>query len=446
MSPTMKRLNNSLPVDIRLFSYDLKVNEAWAEELLEAGILSSEELNSIKDVLHKLSKYHQADALQGLPDDEDVHTLVERRLTEFLGETGKKIHTGRSRNDQVVTDFMLCLKDECADLSKKLETLILAIIDQAEANLDTIMPGYTHLQKAQPILLSHYLMSFAYTIHNDLLRVKNFATANLSKCPLGSGAISGTTLNIDRERLAKRLGFAEPTENSLQSTSDRAFAVEFASVLAIISMHFSRYAEDLIIYNSSEFGFVRFSDNVTTGSSMMPQKKNPDSLELIRGLTGTVYGNLMALLTITKGVPLSYVKDLQDDKRLLFSSIDLIYSATTLFTEVISGAEFYAERMLADIDKSMFASDLADVLVSKGLSFRTAYDEVANLVRVASAMDRTIDDLTEKDIAGISSHIKIADISSLTPKISVEKRNVKGGTSTDSVKTQIAELKKMIRP
>lgn len=443
-SDVMKHLNDSLHIDIRLFPYDTRLNAAWAEELKSVGIISDTELEAVKKALSGLSEEYLRGGYIDLPNDEDVHTLVERRLTEEIGDTGKKIHTGKSRNDQVVTDLKLYLKDLSEELNKQLKQLIGIILRLANENVGTLMPGYTHLQQAQPVSLAHYLLSFGFSLNEDLDRLNKYVETNLSACPLGSGAIAGTTIAVDRERLAKRLGFKRATENSIQSTSDRAFVIELAGILAIISMHLSRYAEDLIIWNTKEFSFIDLSDAVSTGSSMMPQKKNPDSLELIRSIPGTVYGNLVGLLTITKGAPLCYVKDLQDDKKFVFESIDITMSSLDLFCEVLNGIRFNKDRLKGTIDRDTLTTDLADILVQKKIPFRTAHQEVAALVRYTAENAKTINALTKDELSEVSKNITIDDIKSLSPETSVERRAAPGGTATSSIREQIRKLEESL--
>lgn len=436
MSDVMKRMNNSLAVDIRLLPYDIRVNEVWAEGLKGLGILTGEELEGIKGALASLYENYQGGAFGKLPEDEDVHSLVERNLTEKLGDTGRKIHTGKSRNDQAVTDLMLFFKENVPELEDQVKKLVRALLSQSENHIHTILPGYTHMQQAQPITLAHYLLSLAYSLYGDMARLKNYTKNHLNHCPLGSGALAGTTLNISREQMAKKLGFEGPTKNSMQAVSDRAFVIDLASIVAIISMHLSRYAEDLIIWNSREFGFLKLADNVTTGSSMMPQKKNPDSLELIRGATGKIYGNLVGLLTITKGLPLSYAKDLQDDKKFIFESLDSIQDALALFTEVIEGVQFFPEKMLGAINEDALATDIADLCVEKGTPFRKAHETVGAAVKKAVQEDKPLRETLLKHLRGID-----LDESSISPSSSLTRRGAIGGTSPSAVREQIGYLK-----
>lgn len=439
MSQIMKEMNASLPVDIRLLPYDIKLNTAWANELKSAKVINDQELKEAEEMLQNILEEFHSGKFNPLPDDEDVHSLVERRLTEELGETGKKIHTGKSRNDQVVTDLMLFLKDAVSKTQLELKDLIKALINTAQKHINTLMPGYTHVQQAQPISLAHYLLSFAFSLYDDLLRLQNYANINLGACPLGSGAIAGTTLKINRARLAKKLGFQKPTANSIKSVSDRAFVIDLAGILSIISMHLSRYAEDLIVWNSTEFGFIELSDETSSGSSMMPQKKNPDSLELIRGLTGTLYGNLMGLLTITKGLPLTYAKDLQDDKKFIFSSIDHLLSAIQLFTQTINGLTFNTARMRAAISDGTLATDMADIFVENGIPFRQAHDEVASAIKFANKENKPLKEIVTKKLSALG----IMDVS-ISVESALTRRNVTGGTGPDSIKEQIIYLRGLV--
>lgn len=438
-SDAMSKVNNSLTVDIRLLPYDIKTNEAWAEELMHVGILSAEEFERTKKALTNIARECRDGAYETLPDDEDVHTLVERRLTELLGDTGKKIHSGRSRNDQVVTDFLLFLKDDSAALKKHLTELINVLLGLAESHVHTIMPGYTHLQQAQPILLGHYFLSFAFALNDDLCRLNSYIKNNLGLCPLGSGALAGTTLNINRDRLAKNLGFNAPTVNSIHSISDRAFAIELASILAIIAMHQSRYAEDFIIWNSREFDFIKLSDRVSTGSSMMPQKKNPDSLELIRAMTGRIYGNLMGLLTISKGVPLTYAKDLQEDKEFVFDSIDTTKNTLVLFTEVLGEAIFNVGKMQTSLSDETLATDIADYCVGKGMPFRKAHETVGNAIKLSQKEGKPFKEILLREIRQLD-----IDETSISPASSLTRRSSLGGTSPSSITQQIKYLRGLL--
>ena len=439
MSDIMKTLNNSLKIDIQLLPYDVKLNEAWAEELATTDILNGDELEKIKATLANIQKEYENGVYDILSEDEDVHSLVERVLTERLGDTGKKIHTGKSRNDQVVTDLMLYLKDAVYAIENDIKQFITELTGLAETHLHTIMPGYTHMQQAQPILLSHYLLSLAFSLEDDLLRLKRYKKGNLSRCPLGSGALAGTTLDVHRSRLAKRLGFEEATPNSLQSVSDRAFVIELASHLAIIAMHLSRYAEDMIIWNSNEFNFITLSDCVSTGSSMMPQKKNPDSLELIRGMTGTLYADLIGLLTLTKGLPLAYAKDLQDDKKFIFDALETTHGTLCLFTEVINNITFNTDQMLNALSEDIFATDIADHCIEKGIPFREAHEIIGEAVKLSQSEGKALKEIVLTKMRKLN-----LDESSISPSSTLTKRSARGGTAPSSVKEQIDYLKRTI--
>ncbi|PIR16346.1 MAG: argininosuccinate lyase [Deltaproteobacteria bacterium CG11_big_fil_rev_8_21_14_0_20_49_13] len=415
-SDIMKRVNNSLAIDIRLLPFDARLTLAWGEEISRLGILNEKELGAMKKALPLIVKKYSGHG--ELPDDEDVHSLIERELTEAAGNVGRKIHLGKSRNDQVVTGLMMFLKESVTSVKRSLLALGLALTESAEKNTSVVMPGYTHLRQAQPVRFSHYLLSFAAMVEEDIRRLDSYTENELSECPLGSGAFAGTTLKIDRDSLAKKLGFKNASLNSIKSVSDRAFVISLASILSIIAMHLSRYAEDLVIWSGCEFGFLELPASTTTGSSMMPQKKNPDSLELIRALTGRTNAALTGLLTISKGVPLTYAKDLQDDKRFIFDSIDAVYDGVRLFTEVIEGAKFRADKMTSSIETAALATDAADLLVSEGIPFRQAYEKVAS----------NIEGIKELNI---------------TPESSVERRGAKGGTSRSSVKEQISYFRKV---
>lgn len=439
MSSSFEKMNRSIDVDIRLLKYDLAVNLCWCFELKRLKILSQTEYKKIQRAINKISET----SLQKIPPDEDVHSFVERLLTKFTGNAGEKVHTGKSRNDQVVTDVKLYLKEEVPAISQSLKKLAFILVKGASKNINSIMPGYTHLQQAQPISLAHYLLSFATILSEDISRLESFEVTNLATCPLGSGAIAGTTLKINRERLAHRLGFRSSSVNSIASISDRSFLIELASILSIIAMQLSRYVEDLVIWSTSEFGFVTLDDSVSTGSSMMPQKKNPDSLELIRGSTGKVFGALTGLLTICKGLHLTYAKDLQDDKRFIFDAIDTVKSCLDVFHDVISSIKFNLPRMEAQINDYTLATDLADVATQNGLPFRSAYKNVAGLVKKGVASGLKLRELYKlKESKGLAT---ATEFISLSPLSSIYKRGATGGTSPKEIKKQIKNLSTILR-
>ncbi|MBI4237221.1 MAG: argininosuccinate lyase [Deltaproteobacteria bacterium] len=435
MSDAMRALNHSLAIDIRLLPYDLAVNRAWAQELAQIGILTAAELQAIERGIDQLAQEPAT-----ITSDEDVHSLVERRLTEIVGAAGAKIHTGRSRNDQVMTDLRLYLKDACAGLQRAMCDTVTVLCDRAEEYRDTVLPGYTHLQQAQPIALGHYLLSAATSLRDDAGRLRD-AAARFDACPLGSGALAGSAYPIDRARVARALGFAAATPNSLTATSMRDECLEVASACAICMTHLSRYAEDAVLWSSQEFRFVTFADTVTTGSSMMPQKKNPDAMELIRGKTARVIGQLQTLFTLVKGLPLAYARDLQEDKPALFDCLDQTHLCLTVFAEAVRTAAYHADRMRAALDPMLYATDLADDLVRKGLPFREAHAVVGRLVREALAAGRA---LTAYNVTELQTYSPLFDADTLAccnPTASLARRNLCGGTGPDSVAAQLHDCR-----
>lgn len=376
--------NASFRFDVRLAEVDVIGSMAYARALTRARIFNESELQivvgGLEQVLQKIRcepEWLEQSLSAGY---EDVHSFVEMELTKLVGDLGKRLHTGRSRNDQVATDLRLYLRDAIDRTVDGIVSLQDSLVKQAEANSGTVLPGYTHLQKAQPVLFAHYLLSFYEMLKRDTQRLKD-CRKRVNIMPLGSGALAGNSLAVDREALAKDLGFDGFTANSLDATSDRDFALEFLSAASISMMHLSRLAEDLILYGSDEFRFVRMGDQVSTGSSLMPQKKNPDALELIRGKTGRTYGNLMALLTVMKGLPSCYNKDMQEDKEALFDSIDTWQISLKVMKLVLDTLTIHSETMLREAHKGyMNATDLADYYVAKGLPFREAHHLVGEIV------------------------------------------------------------------
>ncbi len=443
MSEVMQACNHSLPIDIRLMPYDLRVNRAWADALCKVQLLTADEVKSIDKGLQQISDEYIAGKFSPLPNDEDVHSLVERRLTEIIGNPGKKIHTGRSRNDQVATDFRLYLKEAVAQLCDVVRDLGRTLASQAELHIATVMPGYTHLQQAQPITLAHYLLGLVASLEGDYRRLLNVAKT-VDECPLGSGAIAGAAFPIDRAELAKNLGFSKPTINSLAATAQRDDALELASTLSIIMVHLSRYAEDWIIYSTKEFGFLNMSDTVTTGSSMMPQKKNPDAMELIRGKTARVIGDMQTLFTLTKGLPLHYAKDLQEDKPALFDAIDNTLICVKLFTEATASAKWNKERMAANLDPLLFATDVADYLTSRGIPFRAAHAIVGKLVQQSLTSGKPLDKFTLQELQTLCPDFEKDVTCCFDIKKCLDRRNLAGGTGQLSVQAQIKHHEKWL--
>jgi argininosuccinate lyase len=384
MDERMARFNNSYPFDWRMWDEDIRGSVAWARQLAAAGVISGEELAAIHAGLAAVRAEFADGQFVSQPSDEDIHTAVERRLGELAGAPAAKLHTGRSRNDQVGTDVRLWTLGAIERAGAAVRELQGALLAQAEAAGEALIPGYTHLQRAQPVLLAHYLLSHFWPLERDRERLADCAR-RAAVLPLGSGAIAGTPLRIDRAALAAELGFREPSPNSMDATGDRDFIAEFLFCAALIGTHLSRLAEDMVLYSTSEFGFVTLADAYSTGSSLMPQKKNPDSFELLRGKSGRLYGSLITILTVLKGLPASYDKDMQEDKEPLFDAADTLELALPVAAGAIATARFNTDRMRAALDDAMLATDVADYLVERGVPFREAHKVVGALVREAEA-------------------------------------------------------------
>lgn len=441
MNPTMAKISQSLSTDLRLLPYEIELDRVYAVVLSKIDILDDKEVEKIYGALEAILKEYESGAYNASEfPDEDVHSLIERRLIALAGSAGAKIHTGRSRNDLVMTDVRLYLRDECLHMRAQIGELARALIAKAEEHQGVVMPGYTHLQRAQPVALSHYLCSFGFSLMEDAKRIGRVMAGQISLLPLGAGALAGSAFPIDREWVARKLGFEGVTDNSIQTVSNRDEFLEMASALSIIMIHLSRYAEDFIIWSTSEFGFVELDDSVSTGSSMMPQKKNPDSLELIRGKAARVIGAQQTLLTLMKGLPLTYARDLQEDKPALFDIIEQTKISISMFEKVIIGMRFNADAMRAALSVDLVATDFADYLVKKGVPFRDTHELVARLFQGNKKRELTLDDLKS------ASHLFGDDAAGLLdPEKAVSLRAVSGGTSPDSVKVQLKNLRRFFQ-
>ena len=431
----------SIDFDKRLYHQDIRGSIAHARMLGKQGIISLDDMEAIVHGLQEILRQIEAGHFDFSVALEDIHMNIESRLSEKIGEAGKRLHTGRSRNDQVALDIRLYLRDEIVEISAYLDLLIDALIGQAEQNVGTIMPGYTHLQTAQPIVFAHHLMAYVEMFRRDRGRMED-CLRRMNVSPLGAGALAGTTFPIDREHVAEQLDFPGVTRNSLDSVSDRDFALEFLSASAIVMMHLSRFSEELILWSTSEFRFIELSDGFCTGSSIMPQKKNPDVPELVRGKTGRVYGNLMALLTVMKGLPLAYNKDMQEDKEPLFDSIDTVKGSLKIFVDMIREMRVNAGRMRGAAGGGYStATDVADYLVRKGLPFRDAHEIVGKTVAFCVASGRDLPDLTLEEWRSFSDRFD-ADISeAITLEASVNARAATGGTAVARVREEIERAK-----
>ncbi|MFZ1040152.1 MAG: argininosuccinate lyase [Anaerolineales bacterium] len=437
-------LNSSLPVDQRMAIQDVDGSLAWADALHQAKILSDEEHAQIALGLAIIKEEFTSGKFSFVPSDEDIHTAVERRLTELIGATAGKFHTGRSRNDQVATDFRLWMLQAIPALDAALNDLQLALIERSEDAHEILMPGYTHLQRAQPILLAHWWLSHFWPLQRDRERLVDLIK-RVSVLPLGSGALAGTPIAVDRPALAQSLGFADVSQNSMDAVSDRDFAAEFLFCATMVGIHLSKLSEQIVLYTSAEFGFLELSDSFSTGSSLMPQKKNPDVFELTRGKAGTIIGLLTGLLATLKGLPSTYDKDLQEDKGSVFQVTDILLAILPVITGALRTIIVKPERMRAAIDLFMMATDLADYLVSKGIPFRETHVIAGKAVRAALEKKIGLDELPLKAYQTLSPAFEADVFQVFDPMKSVEKRNAIGGTSPQSVKKQIQLAKSKIK-
>ena len=436
--------NSSIGFDSRLYRQDIQGSIAHASMLSKQGIISFDEADSIISALQQILWDIESGKLQIDPKAEDIHMFVEEVLTERIGATGKKLHTARSRNDQIALDMRLYLRDCCDSITVLLKDLIKAILDKAKSNKEVIMPGYTHLQHAQPVLFSHYILAYAMMFTRDIRRIDD-CRKRINVSPIGSCALAGTTFSTDRQFEAEQLDFDSVCLNSMDAVSDRDFCVEFLSALSIIMMHLSRLSEELILWSSQEFGFVEMSNDFSTGSSIMPQKKNPDMAELCRGKTGRVYGDLMGLLTTLKGLPLAYNKDMQEDKEGVFDACDTARMCLKICAPMISTMKVNADAMTEAAKKGfMNATDLADYLVLKGIPFRDAYKISGNIVAYCIKTGHILEDLPLEDYLTFSKMIGSDVYDAVDLANCVSRRTSQGGTSVKSVEKQIAYLEGLL--
>ena len=436
--------NSSIHFDSRMYRQDITGSLAHAAMLAEKGIISASDCEQIIGGLQSILEDMENGSLTFDPDAEDIHMFVEAELTKRIGDAGKRLHTARSRNDQVALDIRLYLRDETNEIINLLKELIGAVVERAEEYKEAIMPGYTHLQRAQPITFAHHLLAYGMMFSRDISRLKD-AAARMNYSPLGSCALSGTTYDTDRYMVAEKLGFDGITQNSIDGVSDRDFCVEILSALATVMMHLSRFSEEIILWSSWEFKFVELDDAYTTGSSIMPQKKNPDMAELVRGKTGRVYGDLMAMLTVLKGIPLAYNKDMQEDKEAIFDGIDTVKMCLGVFTPMVRTMKALTENMYAAAQKGFInATDLADYMVKKGMPFRSAYKIVGTIVGECVKNGRVLDEIP---IEEYKKHSELFDsdlFNEISLKTCVKKRISAGGTGIDSVNKQIEYIKSVI--
>jgi argininosuccinate lyase len=442
-SAEMDRLNRSLPVDRRMWREDIAGSRAWAVALGSAGVISGEEADSLSTGLARVATRLAAWSVEewGSAHDEDIHSLVERLLREEVGAVAGKLHTGRSRNDQVATDARMWARRALLRLDDLLRQLQEALLEQSEAHLETVMPSYTHLQRAQPVSAAHWLLSHAWPLARDRERLAE-ACDRVSVLPLGSGAIAGCPFPVDRVLLQELLGFRHLSLNSMDAVGDRDWVAEILFAASLIGIHLSRLGEDLILFGSAEFGFVRLSDRFSTGSSLMPQKRNPDAMELARGKAGRLVGGLTAALTLLKGLPSGYNKDIQEDKELLFDAVDTLETLLPAVIGSVASMEISVDRCAAAVDSAMLATDLADHLVRAGTPFREAHEQVGRLVRAAEERGCELHELHRDTFEEISAHFAGVDLRELfDPLASLRGRASVGGTAPSAVQEQIDRLR-----
>lgn len=435
LHPAIARFNASISFDIELIEYDITGSIAHTKMLAKTGIISPEEGEQLVEGLERIRQEYRQGLFQPGVDAEDVHFAVERRLTELKGDVGKKLHTARSRNDQVGTDTRLYLRDQINQIREQIREFQAVLLDLAESNVETLIPGYTHLQRAQPVSLAHHLLAYFEMLNRDWQRLGEiYQRVNIS--PLGSGALAGTTFPIDRHYTAELLNFGGVYANSMDGVSDRDFAIEFLCAASLIMVHLSRMSEEVILWSSQEFGFVTLKDSCATGSSIMPQKKNPDVPELVRGKSGRVFGHLQALLVLMKGLPLAYNKDLQDDKEALFDGVKTVQACLEAMTILMrEGLEFRTERLAAAVEEDFSnATDVADYLAARGVPFREAYNLVGKVVKTCIAANKLLKDLTIEEWQALHPAFAADIYEAIAPKQVVAARNSYGGTGFEQVR------------
>lgn len=434
---TADDFNSSISFDKRMYRQDILGSVAHAKMLAKQNIIGKEDGELITDGLKGILADIESGKLEIHLNAEDVHMFVEEVLTKRIGDVGKKLHTARSRNDQVALDLRLYLRDECEEIVGLIKKLVKTLATVAEENKDVIVPGYTHLQRAQPITFGHQIMAYAMMFLRDISRIDD-AKKRMNVSPIGSCALAGTTYDTDRDFEARELGFDGIAPNSIDGVSDRDFVVETEACLSLVMTHLSRFSEEVVLWSSYEFGFVTLDDAYTTGSSIMPQKKNPDMAELVRGKTGRVYGNLFNTLTVLKGLPLAYNKDMQEDKQAVFDSVDTVKACLKVFEPMIGTMKVNADNMLkASVEGFINATDLADYMVKKGLPFRSAYKTVGQIVAFAIKNKKTLEEVSIKDYKAFSDVFEEDLYEEIKMKTCVEKRISQGGTSVKSVEAQI---------
>ena len=432
--------NASIGFDQRLYQEDIAGSIAHAKMLGKQGIISDDEAELIIKTLEQIKDDIEAGKVEFTIESEDIHMNIETILTERIGDVGKKLHTARSRNDQVAVDFRLYLKKETGEIDKTLQALTDTLVTLAKKHTDTVMPGYTHLQRAQPVTLAYHLLAYYQMFSRDRERFAD-CLKRIDRLPLGSGALAGTTYNTDRDFLAKELGFSSVLPNGMDAVADRDFAIEFVECCAVTMMHLSRFCEELILWSSVEFNFIEIDDAFSTGSSIMPQKKNPDMAELIRGKSGRVYGDLMNLLTICKGLPMAYNKDLQEDKLPAFDAADTVKASVSIFTEMISTMQVKTDNMEKAAKYGyMNATDAADYLVSKGMPFRDCHEVIGKIVLYCIGKGIAIEDMSMEEFKSFSDKFEEDIYDKISIRNCIKAKKSKGSTSFESVAAQIAEI------
>ena len=445
VSELVKKYTGSIDFDKRLAEWDIQGSLAHAQMLVQSGVLSEEDLAAIRQGMAEIIAEIKDGTISWSLDLEDVHMNIERRLTDKIGDAGKRLHTGRSRNDQVATDIRLWLRDQITIIQDLIRSLQMALVDLAEQNAETVMPGFTHLQVAQPVSFGHHMLAYVEMLGRDFERMTD-CRKRVNRMPLGAAALAGTTYPIQREITAELLGFEQICQNSLDAVSDRDFAVEFTAAASLIMVHLSRLSEELILWMSPRFGFIDIADRFCTGSSIMPQKKNPDVPELVRGKSGHVIGHLIGLITLMKSQPLAYNKDNQEDKEPLFDTADTLIDTLRIYADMMRGITVKPEAMRAAVLQGFAtATDLADYLVKKGLPFRDSHEAVAQAVRHAEQAGCGLEDLPLTVLQGFSALIENDVYQVLTPEGSLNARNHLGGTAPEQVKFQVARWRKILK-
>ena len=440
------RFNASIRFDQRLYPQDIEGSIAHCRMLAKQGIITDDEKDRILEALAQIMRALDRGDIPFDEDYEDIHSLVEKNLIEKIGSLGEKLHTGRSRNDQVALDVRLYVRSVSNRVIELINETQLALVDLAEKNIDLIMPGYTHLQRAQPVLVAHHLLAYYEMLKRDHERFKD-SLRRTNVLPLGSAALAGSTFDLNRPMVAEELGFDEISENSMDAVSDRDFILDFLYASSVLMMHLSRLSEELVLWSSQEFGFITISDAFCTGSSIMPQKKNPDMPELIRGKTGRVYGHLISLLTTMKGLPLAYNKDMQEDKEALFDAADTIEICLEILSRLLGEVTFNRDRLSSAIEKGFLAAtDLADYLVGKGVTFREAHEIVGKMVLFAVEKGKELHDLTLNEMRGFTKKINKDVHPWLDPASTVKRRDIHGGTGPNAVKQSLEKARRELTP